>query len=153
MIGGGESEAFFRGRLRELRIEDRVELLGALPRAEALAELASAGALVLPSRWEGLPIAPIEAMAIGVPVVAANVSGLPEIVLSGVSGALIDARAPEPYVAALRALCEDLPLRTRTLAAGRAAVESRFLRARNLEAHVELYASLLQVKTPRSRAT
>lgn len=151
VIGGGESEAGFRARLRAHRVGDKVELLGALPRARALAELASAGALVLPSRWEGLPIAPIEAMAIGVPVVAANVSGLPEIVESGVSGTLVDARAPEPYVAALRALCEDLPLRARTIAAGRAVVESRFLRAHNLEAHAALYASLLDANKSRSR--
>ena len=153
VIGGGESEAEFAARLRALGIADKVELLGALPRTLALAELASAGALVLPSRWEGLPIAPIEAMAIGVPVVAANVSGLPEIVESGVSGALIDARTPEPYVSALRALCEDLPLRARTIAAGRAVVESRFNRARNLEAHLALYASLLEANSSRSRAT
>lgn len=153
VIGGGESEAELTARLRALKIADKVELLGALPRTRALAELASAGALVLPSRWEGLPIAPIEAMAIGVPVVAANVSGLPEIIESGESGTLIDARAPEPYVAALRALCEDLPLRARTIAAGHAVVESRFHRARNLEAHLALYASLLEANKSRTRAT
>ena len=89
----------------------------------------------------------------GVPVVAANVSGLPEIVESGVSGELVDARAPGPYVDALRRLCEDLPLRARTIAAGRAVVEKRFLRARNLEAHVDLYASLLDANRSRTRAT
>ena len=152
VIGGGEAEAGFAARLRELGIAGAVELLGALPRAQALEELASAGALVLPSRWEGLPIAPIEAMAIGVPVVAANVSGLPEIVESGVTGELVDGRAAAPYVAALRRLCEDLPLRARTIVAARVAVEKRFLRARNLEAHVDLYASLLDANRSRTRA-
>ncbi len=144
VIGGGEMEAAFRARLRALGIEPRVELLGSLPRTQALAALASAGALVLPSRWEGLPIAPIEAMAIGIPVVAANVSGLPEIVESGVSGELIDAREPAPYVAALRRLCEDAAYRQRTLEAAARVVEAKFLRARNLEAHVALYESLLR---------
>ena len=142
VIGGGDLEGPFRARLRELRIESKVELLGSLARKDALAALASAGALVLPSRWEGLPIAPIEAMAIGIPVVAANVSGLPEIVESGVSGELVDERRPEPYVAALRRLCEDADYRARTIAAGLRVVEAKFLRARNLEAHARLYGSL-----------
>jgi glycosyltransferase involved in cell wall biosynthesis len=146
VIGSGELEGEFRARLRALGVESKVEMLGALPRAQALESLASAAALVLPSRWEGLPIAPIEAMAIGVPVVAANVSGLPEIVDSGVSGALIDERRPEPYVAAIRALCEDPTRRARTLAEAQRTVDSRFLRARNVEAHVALFESLLEEK-------
>ena len=143
VIGGGDLEDAFRARLAELGIASRVELLGSLARKDALAALASAGALVLPSRWEGLPIAPIEAMAIGIPVVAANVSGMPEIVEPGVSGELVDERRPEPYVAALRRLCEDASYRARTIAAGLRSVETKFLRARNLEAHVRLYESLL----------
>jgi glycosyltransferase involved in cell wall biosynthesis len=146
VIGGGELEAEFRAHLRELGIESKVEMLGALPRKQALESLASAGALVLPSRWEGLPIAPIEAMAIGVPVVAANVSGLPEIVDPGVSGALIDAREPAPYVAAIRALCEDPAQRARTLAAAQRRVDERFLRARNTESYVALFESLLAAR-------
>lgn len=149
VIGGGDMEDVFRARLRALGLESRVELLGSLPRKEALAALASAGALVLPSRWEGLPISPIEAMAIGIPVVAANVSGLPEIVESGVSGELIDAREPAPYVAAIRRLCEDASYRARTLTAAAQAVDAKFLRARNLEAHVRLYESLLAGRATR----
>jgi glycosyltransferase involved in cell wall biosynthesis len=148
VIGGGDMEDAFRARLVQFGIESRVELLGSLPRKDALAALASAGALVLPSRWEGLPIAPIEAMAIGIPVVAANVSGLPEIVESGVSGELVDARAPAPYVAAIRRLCEDAVYRARTLEAATRVVDAKFLRARNLEAHVALYASLLRGGAP-----
>jgi glycosyltransferase involved in cell wall biosynthesis len=98
---------------------------------------------VLPSRWEGLPIAPIEAMAIGLPVVAANVSGLPEIIDSGVSGALIDERRPEPYVTAIRTLCEDAAQRARTISAGQRRVDERFLRERNTESYVALFQSLL----------
>jgi glycosyltransferase involved in cell wall biosynthesis len=144
VIGGGDMEDAFRARLRQFGIESRVELLGSLPRKAALAALASSGALVLPSRWEGLPIAPIEAMAIGIPVVAANVSGLPEIVESGISGELVDARASAPYVDAIRRLCEDAAYRARTITAAHRVVESKFLRTRNLEAHVALYGSLLR---------
>jgi glycosyltransferase involved in cell wall biosynthesis len=152
VIGGGEDEPAFRARVRALGAERAVESLGALPRAQALAALAGAGALVLPSRWEGLPIAPIEAMALGVPVVAANVSGTPEIVESGVSGVLVDERRPEPYVTAVRALCEDADLRARVIAAGKRTVQEKFLRARNAAAHRELYASLLGEVRARSRA-
>jgi glycosyltransferase involved in cell wall biosynthesis len=152
VIGGGDMEAEFRARVEALGATGSVELLGALPRRDALVALASAAALVLPSRWEGLPIAPIEAMALGIPVVAANVSGLPEIVETGVSGELIAERDAAAYVAAVRRLCEDAPLRARTIEAGRRAVEAKFLRARNLEAHVALYESLLAARGSQRRA-
>lgn len=152
VIGGGDMEAEFRARVEALGASRSVELLGALPRRDALLALASAAALVLPSRWEGLPIAPIEAMALGIPVVAANVSGLPEIVESGVSGELIAGRDAAAYVAALRRLCEDAPYRARAIEAGKRAVEAKFLRARNLEAHVALYESLLASPGTRRRA-
>jgi glycosyltransferase involved in cell wall biosynthesis len=143
VIGGGEMQGEFRARVAALGAKPAVELLGELPRREALAALATAGALVLPSRWEGLPIAPIEAMALGIPVVAANVSGLPEIIESGVSGELVDARDAAPYVAALRGLCENPGRRARAVVAAERTVNAKFLRAKNLEAHVRLYDSLL----------
>jgi glycosyltransferase involved in cell wall biosynthesis len=152
VIGGGDMEAEFRARVAALGASDAVELCGELPRRDALAALASAAALVLPSRWEGLPIAPIEAMAIGIPVVAANVSGLPEIVEPGVSGELVAERDAAAYVAALRGLCEQPERRARAIAAGRRIVNAKFLRARNLEAHVALYESLLASPGSQRRA-
>ena len=56
--------------------------------AETLAEIARSDVLVLPSFMEGLPIVLMEAMALGVPVIASRVAGIPELVEDGVNGLL-----------------------------------------------------------------
>ena len=63
---------------------------GWLPRAQTLELLNSVDALVMPSRWDAAPIVAIEAMRAGVPVIASNRGGLPEIVKDGVGGHIFD---------------------------------------------------------------
>ena len=53
----------------------------------------------MPSLWEGMPLAALEAMVMGVPVVASAVGGLTEIIEDGRSGCLIDDRDPDRYAA------------------------------------------------------
>lgn len=68
---------------------DRVHLLGELPRDTALAVLARAQLVVLPSLWEAFGFVATEAMALGLPVVASSGSGFGEIIHDGVSGWLV----------------------------------------------------------------
>jgi glycosyltransferase involved in cell wall biosynthesis len=88
MIGGGPLEESLRAQARRLGVHHRMRITGAVPRDQALAELARAAVLVLPSHWEGIPVALAEAMAMGVPVVASAVRGVPELVEHGISGLL-----------------------------------------------------------------
>lgn len=81
---------------------------------------------VLPSAAEACPMALLQAMACGVPVIASRVGGVPEIVRSGVDGLLVDAGADDQLVAALTLLTQDAALRRRLGDAGRARVASRF---------------------------
>jgi glycosyltransferase involved in cell wall biosynthesis len=67
-----------------------VHFHGWLPRSETLELLSSVDALVMPSRWDAAPIVAIEAMRAGVPVIASNRGGLPEIVEHGVGGYIFD---------------------------------------------------------------
>jgi glycosyltransferase involved in cell wall biosynthesis len=69
--------------------------------------LASADLVVLPSRTEGLPLAVLEAMAAGRPVVATDVGGVREAVRHGENGLLVPARAPEQLAAAVAAVLAD----------------------------------------------
>ena len=61
---------------------------GRLPEPETLIEISRANLLVLPSFMEGLPIVLMEAMGLGVPVIASRVAGIPELVSDGKTGLL-----------------------------------------------------------------
>src|SRR5262249_31840984 len=87
LAGDGEERALVDGRAR---------LLGALPR-EQVPDLLRAGDLaVLSSRWENFPHALVEALAVGTPVVATAVGGVPEIVRDGENRILVPPPAPAP---------------------------------------------------------
>jgi glycosyltransferase involved in cell wall biosynthesis len=79
---------------------------GPVPRAELIEALIGAHALVVPSRREGLGLVALEAMALGRPVIATRVGGLPESIEDGVDGILV----PPDDVAALRGAVARLPL-------------------------------------------
>ncbi|MCZ6727471.1 MAG: glycosyltransferase family 4 protein [Acidobacteria bacterium] len=101
IVGGGDKEAVVHDLLRSELDDGLLTLTGSVDRARALAELAHSSVLVLPSRWEGLPVVLLEALALGVPVVAASVGGVPEIVTSSAIGALVEERDPASFVRAV----------------------------------------------------
>jgi glycosyltransferase involved in cell wall biosynthesis len=81
-----------------------------------------AAVVVLPSYREGLPLAVIEAMAHGRPVVATRVGGIPELVIDGITGFLVEPGDRDGLRSALQRLLDDPALRRRMGAAARAAV-------------------------------
>lgn len=86
MGGDGELEPAIRRLVQEKGLGDRLQLLGGLPHAEALNVIANLDVLVMTPRWEGLPLLPLEAMLLGVPVVSTPVGGIPEVIEHNVSG-------------------------------------------------------------------
>lgn len=81
--------------------------------------LAGADVFCLPSHFEGLPMSVIEAMLVGLPVVATNVRGPREMVIKGKTGLLVPPNQPASLAAALRSLVNDPDLRARMGSAGR----------------------------------
>jgi glycosyltransferase involved in cell wall biosynthesis len=83
---------------------DRVAVRGLVPRRELFAPMADHHLVVVPSRTEGLGMVALEALALGRPVVASAVGGLPEVVADGVDGALVPPDDPGALAAALAAV-------------------------------------------------
>ena len=140
LAGDGELRRRLEARIARERLGDLVQLLGAQPH-EAIPELlAGATAMVLPSvrardgQMEGIPVALMEAMAAGVPVIATRLSGIPELVEDGESGLLVPERDPAALAGAMARLAADAALGARLAYGGRIAVQERFDRARNVAA-------------------
>ena len=85
-----------------------------------------ANIFALPSLVEGLPIALLEAMALGIPSISTNVNGIPEAIRDGETGILIEAGDSKALAYAIDRLATDADLRTRLSAAGREYVLKHF---------------------------
>jgi glycosyltransferase involved in cell wall biosynthesis len=134
VLGDGPERAALEALARELGVERRVFLPGRVPDVAAWLERATA--YVHPARWEGFGLGVLEAMLAGLPVVASNVSSLPELV--GDTGVLV--RPDDPSALALgvaRAL--DTPSLG---AAGRERAKSEFSVARMADRTAELYREI-----------
>jgi len=117
-------------RLRELAatlgVADRVRLLGRVPKEQMPALMRSADVVACVPWYEPFGIVALEAMACGVPVVAAAVGGLVDTVVHGVTGEHVPPRQPEALAGTLRALLAD-PVRRQTYGvAGRDRATSRY---------------------------
>ena len=117
LIGDGPERAELERRAHESGLDGRVSFRGALARAEVLSALAGARAALLSSEWENFPHVAVEALAVGTPVVATAVGGVPELVRDGENGLLVAPGKPDELAAALARLAEDDGLHARLAAA------------------------------------
>lgn len=111
IVGEGQLHQELQDTAASLGVSDHVLFLGF--RSDIPCILQDTDVFVLPSLWEGLSIALIEAMAAGKPVVATAVSGTPEVVLDGITGLLVRPRDPNDLAEKLLALVSDTSLASR----------------------------------------
>ncbi|MCA1554253.1 MAG: glycosyltransferase family 4 protein, partial [Chloroflexi bacterium] len=102
--------------IAELRLQDEVRLLGAVPSEELVGLYNAALALVMPSLYEGFGLPPLEAMACGTPVIVSNISSLPEVV--GDAGLCIPPDDPRAWTDAIQRMLDDGALRRELRAKG-----------------------------------
>ncbi len=112
--------AVVRDLARRLGIEHRVTLVGMLDRPQLLEEFQRADLFVLPSLFDSFPIAILEAMAAGLPVIATRVGGVPEVVLDGETGLLVEPGDPKRLASAIEMLASDASARRNMGKQGRA---------------------------------
>jgi phosphatidylinositol alpha-1,6-mannosyltransferase len=133
LVGGGPAEASLRRSVARLGVADSVVLTGPVPADELPGVYAAGDVFAMPCRTrragldvEGLGMVFLEAAACGLPVVAGTSGGAPEAVQEGVTGHVVEPRAPDAVAAAITRLLDD-PVRARAMGtAGRAWVEQRW---------------------------
>lgn len=140
IVGDGPLLPAVREQVATLGLQDAVWLPGA--RADIDALLHSFSVFALPSLAEGTPVSLLEAMACGLPVVASNVGGIPEIVDDGVQGLLVPVGAIDALATALGRYAADRALRIAHGLAGRSRVEERCSMHAMLTAYGTLYDGL-----------
>ncbi len=124
VIGGGRRQAEMAARVRELGLADRVRFVG--QRRDVPDLLAAADIFVLPSHSEGISRSLLEAMAVGLPVVASAVGGTPEVVAHEVNGLLVPAQDATALAQALERLLAQPAWATRLGEAAAATVARKF---------------------------
>lgn len=116
-VGQGPLENDVEKLHRELGLDDVVILTGYRPDAARL--MAGCDMFVLASKWEGLPVALMEASALGLPIVSTRVGGIPDAFREGVDAVLVPAEEPEQLAGAIESLVSDPEQRARLGAAAK----------------------------------
>ncbi len=150
LIGGGELEADLRSLIRRLGLEEQVLLLGARTQDEVSALLAEAHCYVQPSvvtpsgKMEGIPVALMEAMASGLPVVATAISGIPELVRPNQTGYLVPSEDADSLADALEHVYRHPREAQSRAQAGRTLVLKEFALHTNVEKLAALFQEAVQ---------
>lgn len=144
IAGEGPERAALEMQARHASMNHRVKFLG--PREDVPALLASCDVFVLPSLFEGLPLAVLEAMAAGAPVIATDVGGTREAIQDGVTGLLVRPADANALACALRRMLGDANFARRLAEAGQARVRQEFSAAAMVRRTTEIYEQVLREK-------
>lgn len=145
LAGDGEPERY-AGIARELGIADRCDFLGWVSGEDKEALFDRTAVYCLPSRAEGMPVALLEAMAHGLPVIATEVGGIPSVIEDGENGFLMAVGDDESMAALLDRLLSDGGLRTRMGLAARRTVEEKFAMAPHVKRLISIYEKAVSAK-------
>ncbi len=126
IAGGGSDHARLENLIQELNITEHATLTGPLPETDVRALLESSDLFVLASHGEALGVVFMEAMAVGVPVIATRTDGAQEVVEDGVTGLLVGIQSPEEIALAIESLLDDPARRAEITARGLQRVRERF---------------------------
>jgi len=146
LLGSGPLDASLKAQAAALGVADRIEFTGAQPQDVVRGWMGEAGLFVLPSEVaadgnrDGIPVALMEAMATGCPVVSTRVSGIPELIENDRDGLLVDPNQAQALADAMQRLLQDDELRDRVTRGARARIEQEFdaqIEGSRLQQHME----------------
>ncbi len=141
VVGEGHLHGALVDQAERLGVAHAVRFVG--HRSDARGLLDAADVFVLPSRHEGMPLAVLEAMDAGLPVVGTRVIGTSEAVEDGVSGLLVPSKDPAALAGALEELLDRPELRRRMALAGRRRYEQLFTATRMARRTAAVYDEVL----------
>jgi glycosyltransferase involved in cell wall biosynthesis len=110
IIGEGEEQDGLKKQIKELKLEHKIILLGLLDHKSISEWMKAADIFILPSRSEGTPNSLLEAMASGLPVIASQVGGIPELIQENIEGLLFESDSKEELKEKLYKLIKDKQL-------------------------------------------
>lgn len=126
VVGDGADRPYLEQLTQDMGLQDQVEFVGYQSQAAVRNYLKETDIFVLPSFAEGIPVVLMEAMAMGVPVVATQIAGISELVEPGKSGYLVAPGKPESLAAAIAKLVTDADHRNQLGQCGRQKIEEEF---------------------------
>lgn len=151
IIGGGERYTALKNLISTYGLEDDVNLLGPRTQEEILKILPTANCYVQPSiitstgKMEGIPVAIMEAMACGVPVIATAISGIPELVINGETGLLISPEDADKLAVALKSIFINMDEALKRSIKARELVSNQFDLQKNTQKLSVLFHQRLEI--------
>ena len=142
-VGDGELRPQLEDMTRHYGLESHITFTG--QRRDVPRILAALDILVMPSRWEGLPMTLLEAMAMGKAVLATAVGGIPGVIQNDDSGALVLPQDQSALYSRLKQLMGNADLRARYGSRARDTVHARFSAARTSAAYEDIYRAALGI--------
>jgi glycosyltransferase involved in cell wall biosynthesis len=137
VVGDGPDLALLEALVDELKIRDHVSLVGR--RDDMPGVYASLDIMVSSSRQEGLPMAILEGMASGLPLVATSVGAVPSVVLNDRTGILVPPEDTDSLAAGITKLLHDAELRRCLGAGARRLIEEEFSAERMMAEYLRVY--------------
>jgi len=142
LVGGGEEEENLKRLVVEKEVKDDVIFLG--KRSDVNEILKAFDIFVFPSLTEGLPLVVIEAMAVGLPVVASPVGGIPELIIDGENGFLVSPTSEKEVRDAIIKLLKNPFLREKMGKIGRERFEAYFSLPQMVKKYIEVYEEVVR---------
>ena len=150
IVGDGPLERYLQCLARELRVTDTVHMVGPKPQQQVIEILDKSHILIAPSvtskmgNQEGIPVVLMEGMAMGLPIVSAQHSGIPELVQDGVTGYLVPERDVDALFEKLKYLVEHPDIWPKMGRHGRQYVQERYDINKLNDRLVDIYLRLLK---------
>ena len=142
LAGGGEIERF-KAEAKSLGIDERLEFAGWVAREDLQDLIRSADTMVLPSHDEGLPLAILESLALGIPVVATPVGSIAEVLTHDESVVLVSPGSVDELAESLYRVMTDSTLRTKLSENGHSVINNRLSLDAVADQMSQIYADCL----------
>jgi glycosyltransferase involved in cell wall biosynthesis len=141
--GPGDCNRYL-SKIKEMKIESSCLFTGPLPKENVIRLMRNAEFVVVPSFIENASYTILESLACGVPVVASDVGGIPEVITDGYNGLLVEKGSPKAIANAIVKLLEDTPLKNLMGKNAQDTIQKKFSWSVNIKKYCEVYYDALE---------